>query len=201
MAFKSKINLGPTPSSITWSARGVFPRGTFPLILTAQQLLLTSSSRAFCGSFTHIYYNAVNLVRELFLRHLNDEKENLASTYLTMLYCCSLFSLAFYKGNVFQRTADNRTMTQGILKRHICDVQRGITSVITQTCLYRKIPLWALETIILHHCIKAKPSKQCQMLILNHSWLSDMFMVWFFLGHGSSKTSIFNFTAFPIRSP
>lgn len=36
MAYKSKINLGQTPFSITLSARGVFSRVTFPLTVTTQ---------------------------------------------------------------------------------------------------------------------------------------------------------------------
>lgn len=112
MAYKSKINLGPTPFSITLRARGVFSRGTFPPIVTAQQLLVTSSSRIFCRYFTHVYYNAINLVSLRTIFKTPELQKRKFSTYLTMLHCCSFFSLPFYKGNVFRRTGDNTTMTQ-----------------------------------------------------------------------------------------
>lgn len=61
MVCKSKISLGPAPSSTTVSARGAFARGTFPLIQTAPG---DSASRIFCGCFTHIYYQAIALVSQ-----------------------------------------------------------------------------------------------------------------------------------------
>lgn len=100
------------PSSITLSARGVFSRGTFPLIVTAQQLLVTSSSRIFYGYFTCIYYDAINLTTQITIFKKPELWKRKFSTYLTMLPRCSFFSLAFYKRNVFQRTRDNRPMTQ-----------------------------------------------------------------------------------------
>lgn len=91
---------------------GYFQEELVSLVLAAQQFLVTSSSRIFCGYFTHTYYNAINLVSQRIIFKTPELWKRKFSTYLTTLHCCSFFSQAFHKGNVFWRTGDNRTMTQ-----------------------------------------------------------------------------------------